>query len=312
MKHLSVGERWIIYALLQEGYLQKDIAIKLWRSSWTISKEIRRNSPSWRYEPYTAQVLYEDRRSAINKGRRKLSEKHIEILKYYLIERRRAPHSISGRRKIEVCTQTLYNYIYMYEPKLKKYLKYKNGYKKRFDTRGRKKTNFRSIEERPPVVEYRDRVWDVEIDTIHSSWGKRTGGLVTVVDRKSKYLLAGKVSTRSKKEVGDKLIDLMRWLPKQKLHTITSDNGKEFNDFARVEFDLDTPVYFANPYASYERWTNEQTNGMIRVFYPKWTDFSKVSIDDLNQTVHLINHKPRKSLWYKTAFEVFYWVQLTL
>jgi len=109
----------------------------------------------------------------------------------------------------------------------------------------------------------------MEIDTIHSSGSERKGGMVTIVDRRTKFLCGGKVATRKAEVVGDVLIREMKKLPKQKLLTITSDNGKEFYDFQRVESSLGVPLFFAHPYASYERPTNEQTNGMLRVFFPK-------------------------------------------
>lgn len=87
---------------------------------------------------------------------------------------------------------------------------------------------------------------------------------------------------------------------------MTTDNGKEFYDFERVESELKIPIYFAHPYASCERWTNEQTNGMIRVFFPKWTNFRKVSDEDLERVIELINRKPRRSLWYRSAYDVFH------
>ena len=104
----------------------------------------------------------------------------------------------------------------------------------------------------------------------------------------------------------------MKNLPKEKLLTITADNGKEFYDFMRVEKSLGTPIYFAHAYASYERPTNEQTNGMLRVFFPKKTDFSKVSEEEVQKVIELINRKPRKSLGYKCAYEAFHNVRLQL
>lgn len=315
-KHLTQWERRQIYTLLREKYEQKEIAIRLWRPPWTICKEIKRNSVNGVYMPAYAQRSYEKRRSEINKGRSKIKDNpHIqETIRKYMIEDKRAPHSISWREKVPVCTQTIFNYLNEREPSLKKYLKYKKGYKKRWkiDNRGKPKENYKLITERPMEVETRERIGDMEIDTVHNSGSERKWWLVTIVDRKTKYVLWDKVRRRTAKEVGDVLIEQMKTLPKEKLLTITADNGKEFYDFVRVESELNTPVYFANPYASYERWTNEQTNGMIRRFYPKWTDFSKITREELQETIRIINRKPRKSLDYLCAYEAFYWVSLDL
>lgn len=315
-KHISEWERRQIYTLLREMYKQNEIATRLWRPPWTINKEISRNSVSGEYMPAYAQIMYEKRRSEINKGRSKIRDnKELqELIKTYLIEEKRGPDSISWRKKIWVCTQTIYTYIDQRAPSLKKYLKYKKGYKKRWtrEKRGKPKTDFKLITERPKVVEKRRRIGDMEIDTIHNWWTKRKWWLVTIVDRKTKCVFWWKVRRRTAEEVWDVLIAQMSLLPKQKLLTITADNGKEFYDFERVESVLETPFYFANPYASYERWTNEQTNGMIRRFYPKWTDFSKIPEEEIQEVMRIINRKPRKSLGYLCAYEAFYWVKLNL
>lgn len=270
--------------------------------------------------PAYAQREYELRRSEINKGRRKLlnNPEMIEEIRNRMIVDKWAPHSISGRKKENgidfVCTDTIFKYIDECEPYLKKYLKYKKWYKKRWkiELRGQQKKGFKLITERPDIVEKRERIWDMEIDTIHSSWSERKWWVVTIVDRKSKFLCGDIVGRRKAKEVWDILIEQMKKLPKEKLLTITADNWKEFYDFERVETELGIPVYFAHRYASCERATNEQTNGMIRRFYPKWTDFSKVTSEEIQKVIRIINRKPRKSLWYMSAYEAFYWVKLDL
>jgi len=133
-KHLSEWERRQIYTLLREWYKQNKIAEKLWRSPWTVSKEIKRNSLNGVYQPAYAQRMYEWRRSQINLGRNKIRDNKAlqEIIRMYLIQQKRAPDSIRGRWKVSVCTQTIYTYINELEPSLKKYLKYKKWYKKRF------------------------------------------------------------------------------------------------------------------------------------------------------------------------------------
>lgn len=318
--HITNWDRWQIYALLREWKSDEEIGRALWFNRTAIWKEIKRNSHDWVYEPEYAQREYERRRSEINKGRSKLKNNPGMIieLKRCMIEERWAPHSIAGRKKndweVFVSTWTIFKYIDDREPSLKQYLKYKKWYKKRWaqDKRGKQKENYKSIEERPKIVDTRERIWDVEIDTIHSSGSERKWWIVTIVDRKAKFLSWWKVESRTAKEVGDVLIREMEKFPKEKLFTITADNGKEFYDFERVEDALKVLLYFAHPYASWERGTNEQTNGMLRVFFPKWTDFSKVSEEEIQEKIKIINRKPRKSLNYLCAEEAFYGIKLNL
>ena len=314
-RHINNGDRWQIYALLREWKSFEEIWLSLWFDRTAIRREIKRNSNNGNYEPEFAQREYEHRRSEINKWRSKLkgNSDMLAIIRYYMINEKRAPHSIVWRGKVAICTTTIYKYINDWEHSLKDHLKYKKGYKKRWNVETRwSKTDYRSIEDRPEIVNTRKRIWDMEIDTIHSSWGERKGWMVTIVERKTRFLCGWKVKTREAKVVGDVLIREMKKLPKEKLLTITSDNGKEFYDFQRVESSLKTPVFFAHPYASYERATNEHTNGMLRVFFPKWTDFSKISEDEIQDKIKIINRKPRKSLNYLCAEEAFYGIKLNL
>lgn len=296
--------------------MKKEIAIKLWRVPSTISKEIKRNTRNWVYEPAYAQREYERRRSEINKWRSiiKNDVNMQNTIRKYMMKYKRSPDSIVGRGKVPVCTQTIYNYIAQWEIELKKYCTYKKGYKKHWykETRGRRKEDYLLITQRDDIVALRTRVGDMEVDTVHSGWKNRMGGLVTIVDRKTKYVFGDKVSQRTAHSVCNVIITELKKIAKEKLFTITADNGKEFYDFKRVSSALDIPFYFTHPYASYERWTNEQTNGMIRKFYPKWTDFSTIDSDQIQLTLQCINRKPRKSLWYLCAEEAFYSIRLDL
>lgn len=131
------------------------------------------------------------------------------------------------------------------------------------------------------------------------------GALVTIVDRASKFTLIKKVSSRKANIVSQALIDML--LPiKAVTHTITSDNGKEFSYHENVSKALDTKFYFANPYHSWERGLNEHTNGLIRQYLPKQTDFTKVNSSEIIKIQNKLNNRPRKSLGYKTPSEVFY------
>ena len=318
--HITHWDRWQIYALLHEWKTNDEIGKILHFDRTAIRREIVRNSNNGRYEPDYAQRRYEHRRSEINKWRCKLKHhpQMLEEIKRYMIEERWAPHSIVWRKKKDwkymVCTTTIFTYIKDREPSLKAHLKYKKWYRKKWkiETRGKPKENYKLIDERPIIANKRKRIWDIEVDTIHSSWSERKGWMVTIVDRVSKYLAGWKVTTRTAEAVADVLIREMKLFPKGKLFTITADNGKEFYDFKRVESILKVPLFFAHPYASYERPTNEQTNGMLRVFFPKWTDFSLISEEEIQEAIKIINHKPRKSLNYLCAYEAFHGTKLNL
>lgn len=318
--HITNWDRWQIYALLRDWKSDEEIGKALWFDRTTIRREKKRNSHNEKYEPEYAQREYNHRRSEINKWRCKLKNnlEMITEIKRCMIVEKRAPHSIAGRKKIDlekmVCASTIFAYIKDREPSLKVYLKYKKWYRKRWksEKRGKQKENFKIIDDRPKIVDERSRIGDIEVDTIHSSWTERKWWMATMVDRKTKFLAWWKVKQRDAKTVGDILIRELKKFPKEKLLTITWDNGKEFFDFERVESELKIPFFFAHPYRSCERPTNEQTNGMLRVFFPKWTDFSKISEDEIQETIKIINRKPRKSLNYLCAFEAFYGVKLNL
>jgi len=158
------------------------------------------------------------------------------------------------------------------------------------------------IDKRPHVVEKKNRIGDLEIDTVVGKDHK--GFLVTVVDRKSKFVLIKNVPTKEASVVMEALIEMIQPI-KAITHTITSDNGKEFAYHKQISAVLDTNFYFANPYHSWERGLNEHTNGLIRQYLPKKSEFLNVSKDEIIMIQDRLNHRPRKVLKYKTPYEVF-------
>jgi IS30 family transposase len=159
------------------------------------------------------------------------------------------------------------------------------------------------IDKRPKVVDKKNRIGDLKIDTVVGKDHK--GFLVTVVDRKSKFTLIKNVATKEASVVTEALIEMIQPI-KAITHTITSDNGKEFAYYKQVSAALDTDFYFANPYHSWERGLNEHTTGLIRQYLPKKSEFLKVSKDEILMIQNRLNHRPRKSLGYKTPYEVFF------
>jgi len=319
--HIREGERRQIYTLLREGKEQLYIATRLKRDPWTISREISRHSVDGLYMPAYAQREYENIRSEINKWRSKLksNSKMIKEIKRYMIKKKWSPDALAGRKRKKgkpfVSTMTIYNYIRNWEPSLKKYLKNKKWYKKHYSKEIKKillEMNIRRIDERPIIVDKRIRIGDREGDTIHSSWSERKWWMVTIVDRKSKYLEGKKLIRRNSEETIKGVIDLLWKHESKKILTITLDNGKEFSGFEDQENLIGIKTYRAHKYASHERWTNEETNGMLRAFFPKKTNFSKISDKEIEEAIKFINLRPRKSLGYKCAYEVFHGVNLRL
>ena len=162
----------------------------------------------------------------------------------------------------------------------------------------------RPISQRPAIVEQRSRIGDWEGDSVS---GKGHGSFVaTHVERKSRYLLAGKMDDKSANSMNETTRLLFRKIPKSKRQTMTVDNGKEFAGFKEMEKFVGLCCYFADPYSSYQRGTNENTNGLLRQVFPKGTDFNEVGNGELDKAVALINNRPRKCLNYRTPHEVIW------
>lgn len=177
-----------------------------------------------------------------------------------------------------------------------------------YDRRG-KSPNCRPIEERPAVVNRRMRLGDWEADTLTGKGSPPA--LVTLTERKSRFTLLGKVPQRTAQAVRHQIQHLL--LPVQdKVHTLTSDHGKEFADHQQIAELLQFDFYFAHPYAAWERGTNENTNGLLRQYFPKKHDIQSVSDQEIEQAMLRLNFRPRKSLRFKTPAEVFFQTSVAL
>jgi len=171
-----------------------------------------------------------------------------------------------------------------------------------YDRRG-KLPNRVSIDERPSIVDTRQRLGDWEIDTIIGKGHRQA--IVTLTERKSRLALLRKVERKTAQAVGDAVIDLLKPLV-DRTHTITSDNGKEFAHHERVAESLETRVYFAHPYASWERGSNENMNGLVRQYFPKKREFSTITDDEVDMVMNRLNNRPRKCLDFRTPNQVFF------
>ena len=317
MTYLSERERLLIYRWLAVWDSKYEIAKKIWRSHTTIGREIDRNKDNkGEYNPFIAEDIYRNRRKRTNKIRCKLLNDDIlrnEIeVRLQNKEEDWSPDGLVGRMKEEwvscVCTKTIYNYIYEYKPWRKKYLKYKRWYRKA------KKwlqwwvtATLPSIDERPPIVKTRERIGDWEADTVLSKG--RNCALLTCNERKLKYVLIKKVDNCKAETIHNATIWLL-YEHKDRIYTITIDNGKEFWDAEMTQIYLDVQYYKAHAYHSRERWSNEHTNWMIRKWLPKWHDFSSITDDEILALQNKINKKPRKILKYTTPYELFHGIKL--
>ena len=160
-----------------------------------------------------------------------------------------------------------------------------------------------SIELRPKVVDLRKRIGDWEGDTVEGKGHQ--GRLLTLVDRKSRFTSALKVNSKYSSEVVGAIKRVLKTLEPTARRTLTLDNGTEFSRFKDIESSLGTRVYFAHPYSSWERGTNENTNGLLRQYFPKDTDFTKISTQQLASAVIQLNNRPRKCLNWRTPNEAF-------
>ena len=171
-----------------------------------------------------------------------------------------------------------------------------------YDRRGRIKNRV-SIDERPTIVDTRQRLGDWEVDTIIGKGHRQA--IVSLTERKSRLALLRKVERKTAQAVADAVIELMKSLP-VRTHTITADNGQEFADHERIAKDLNTDVYFAHPYSSWERGTNENMNGLVRQYFPKKCNFTTITEAEIEFVMERLNNRPRKCLGFKSPNQVFF------
>lgn len=313
-KQLSLYERIVLEKLFRAKIRQKEIAVILKRSASTISKELRRNSDkNGNYKVKNANKKLRKRRTLANQKFKKLTSKY--PLRRYVIRKLQkywSPEQIVGhlhlQNMVSVSHETIYQFVYNDRPDLIKYLRcMKRKYRKRHGTLAREQARLKAekkrIDTRPEIINMRKRIGDWEGDTIVG--GDRKSALLTHVERKSGYLIASRLKRALAENVRHVTVAEFSKLPKRKCKSITYDNGREFAEHQTTEIWLNTMIYFAFPYHSWERGTNENTNGLLRQFFPKGTDFTKITDSDLCKAVHLINNRPRKRLNYHTPKEIF-------
>lgn len=322
-KQLSIEDREAIQSGLWAKRSIRDIARDMGRSPSTISREVRRNVLGLKpkYIPRLAQERARER--VLNRGRReRLKSQEVRDYVLVMLKAHYSPEQIAGRINIDIPgTKISYEAIYKYI-----YTQYhRNGYgrctgedlriylKRHHKTRHPKYIPYRpqrlkivgaiSISERPREIELREQIGHWEGDSVVSGQSKYR--LNTLVERKSGLLFVTKVSNGTAIETSRAVIERLKVLPRRKRQTLTLDNGTENSGHKIITKNLGTKCYFARPYHSWERGTNENTNGLIRYYFPKKTDFAKISEEEIKRVETILNNRPRKRLNWLTPFEVF-------
>jgi len=314
--HLTPTERGQVQALLKEGKSQSYIADALGRDRSTIGRELKRNGTKNGYNAEKAQARYRERREAC-RPRKKLDYRPLWDYVLEKIPSGWTPEQIAGRLPLEfpgdprmsVSHEALYQSLYG-DARLHCLIAYLPQARPKRRKRGQGKTrrgpsipNRVGIEQRPPEVDARCRYGDWEGDLVVGA--NQQAFVATLVERKSRLLLASKTETKQADEVAHAIVDALSERPVSWLKTLTFDNGTEFAQHEQIAAALPLDIYFAHPYSSYERGANENTNGLLRRYLPKKTDFRALTPERLNTVVEELNNRPRKILAYLTPNEVF-------
>ena len=305
---LTETQRYQIYALNKAKMTQTEIAQIIGVHKSTVSREIHRNSGLRGYRPKQAHSFAIQRK--LHKAKQRITTQTWETINT-LIKQEWSPEQISGWLKSEkhmsVSPEWIYQYIYTdkrYGGQLYQHLRCQKQRKKRYGSNSRRGTipNQISIDQRPAIVEKRQRIGDWELDTVIGKNHKQA--LVTLVERKSRFTLIAKVIRKTAENVSDAIIKLLFPYP-NKVKTLTADNGREFAQHETIAQQLKVRFFFAHPYASWERGLNENTNGLIRQYFPKKTDFTTITNEHIQFVIERLNNRPRKCLGFKTPNQIF-------
>jgi IS30 family transposase len=319
-KHFSVEER----EKIQRGHWEKrsirDIARDLERSPASVSRELRRNYPK-EHKVYTPRLAHERALfKRTQRGREKrLKNNQVRAFVVAQLKRRRSPEQIAGIIEREVGERISHEAIYQFI-----YAQIRNGYPKKGceDLRSclRRRRKIRqpkdarryqcvlkpqgpSIDDRPVIVERRSRIGDWESDTVESR--DHAPGITTLVERKTGMVFITKLTSKNGLETRTAVIKRLSRVPEHARRTITFDNGPENRDWKPVEAMTGAKCFFAHPYHSWERGTNENTNGLIRDYFPKGTDFRTITDEEIAFVERELNERPRKRLGWKSPLQAF-------
>jgi IS30 family transposase len=308
---LTLEDRIKISVLMQQGFAQRGIAEQVGKSPSTISRELSRNSVGAGYFYSTAHILAVNRKIEASSMSR-IDEETWEWVKEKLLLQW-SPEQISNRIKIEHGISISHEIIYQYIKEDRQqggilYLNLRHGKrkrKKRFGGRDKRGQipNRTSIEDRPDIINNRERIGDLEGDLIIGK--DHQGKALTLVDRVSLLVKIEKLESKNAEHVSEKTINSIKDID-MPVYSITFDNGLEFAAHEAITKATAAKIYFAHPYSSFERGTNENMNGLIRQYFPKKTNLSKIPLSEYEKVENLLNHRPRKKLGYLSPYEKHY------
>ena len=311
-RQLTPEERYMLAALRRQGLNRAEIARLLGRHRSTVGREVRRNSTraDGHYRASTAQERTNGRRSRSRRNQRFSADDFALVDE--LLRRQWSPEQVAGhlRRagRLSISHETIYRHVWRDKKQGGLLHTHLRGARKRrrkrygaYDSRGRL-AGKRLISERPAEVEARGRVGHWEADTVAGSGSKDC--VLTLVERKTGLVLIGKLKDRTAEGLSRRALSLMR-RPGARFETVTADNGTEFHDYARVERLTGAEFYFARPYHSWERGSNENANGLLRQYLPKGMSMAGLTQHQCNAIAHKLNTRPRKRLGFRTPLECF-------
>lgn len=312
--HITKEQRFKIQSWLELDMSQSEIAERLNKDESSVSREINRH-PNLKGK-YTAGWADKAARQRRKKGKRQsqklIKDKKLRRAVLSQLKKKKSPEQIAGTRKRQgksyVVHETVYSYIYDQAPEWKQYLRQKKGkYRRRRGTQNRAKqreeAKKKRIDTRPAAVELRTEIGHWEGDTIKGK--EKTTGIATHVERVSGYAIADKLDHVTALSLKQKTAQSFKRIPAEKRRTETLDNGVEFSEYEWLEKETGMAIYFAYPYHSWERGSNENFNGLLRQYFPKGTPFATITQKDVGRAVRELNHRPRKRLNYLSPYEVF-------
>lgn len=308
---LSLPERAQIGILLKDGRSPEAISVPLGRNPGTISRELNRNCGKHGWRAMDAHDKAKARQEYCRNAKEFTADNW--ALVDSCVREKYSPEQISGGLKVEgtllISHETIYKHIYADKKAggdLAMNLRCQKVNRKRYGSGEQRRGVIKdrvSIEARPAIVEERSRIGDWEGDTVIGK--DQQGVLVTIMERKSRFTAAHLSPTKHAENVTG-IVNALLSPHRDSCHTITFDNGKEFAYHKEIAEYLSAAVYFAHPYHSWERGLNENTNGLLRQYFPKNTNLKLVTDEQVKEAVDQLNNRPRKCLEYKTPNEVFY------
>lgn len=326
-KHLTLLEREMIFLFFNLGFSISLIASLMMRNKSTISRELKRNSENGRYIPSVAENKYHNRRRNC-KPKYKLDDPELfELVRDKFLNHQWSPEEIAGRLKMEeskfsISHNTIYRGIYagMFDAPEQRRSHGNKGARRKLRHRGKSRHTKDYVErrgkirisnhiaDRPEEANNRTRIGDWEADTVSCKEGKAC--LVTLTDRLSRFLICEKVPSKKASYVS---VAIIKALHNQPVYSITPDRGKEFAWHADVTAALgDVPFYFPLPHHPWQRGTNENTNGLLREYFPRGIDITDMPDEVFSKYIHELNCRPRKCLGYQTPYEVYHSTLLQL